>query len=213
MFQPPTIGHSGATARAPVGALALRHAQNVEMLNSAIEQGAIWNMPKEGERPKARTGCLSVFDGNVWEKLNRDYVFIGFNQSCHKSPVEGGDLWRNFHSLDDRRQNDFKLRYALHGTKFWGAYMTDAIKCVRENVAANVKLTPKQIQENMVKLQEELDVLGGHPTLIAMGGNAYDVVSAHFMPKGYKVIGIMHFAYHIGKKNYRDVVLKALKNC
>ena len=187
--------------------------EKMKQFSDAGGSWAIWCMPKEGERPKARTGCLSVFDGKVWEKLNRDYVFIGFNQSCHKSQVEGGDLWRNFHSLDNRRQNDFKLRHALHGTKFWGAYMTDAIKWVRENVAANVRLTPERIRENMDKLQEELDVLGGRPTLIAMGDDAYKVVCGHFKSKGYKVAGIMHYAYRIGKENYRDAVLKALTNC
>ena len=187
--------------------------EKMKRFSDAGGSWAIWSMPEKGEMPKARTGCLSIFDDKVWEELNRDYVFIGFNQSCHKSQVEGGDLWRNFHSLDNRRQNDFKLRYALHGTKFWGAYLTDAIKRVRENVAANVRLSPEQIRENMDKLQEELDALGGRPTLIAMGNDAYNVVCGHFATKGYNVVKIKHYACRIGKENYRDVVLEALKDC
>ena len=37
-------------------------------------------------------------------------------------------VWSNFHSDDNKRQNDYKLRFALMGTHFWGSYITDVIK-------------------------------------------------------------------------------------
>ena len=157
-------------------------------------------------------GDLSVFNGEVWKSLNRDYVFIGLNLACHDSLVGDDDLWWNFHSKDNKRQNDFKLRHALLGTKFWGAYMTDAIKGVYQTDSSKVSVGKNEGVQQMAKLKKELNALGGHPVLIAMGVKAYNVVSRHFAPK-FKVIRIMHYANYISKENYRDKVLEALKGC
>lgn len=46
--------------------------------------------------------------------------------------------WANFHSDDNKRQNDFKLRYALMDTPYWGSYITDVIKSHFDTISTNV---------------------------------------------------------------------------
>ena len=90
--------------------------------------------------------------------------------------------------------------------------MTDAIKGVYQNDSAKVSVGKSEGVIQMAKLEDELNALGGHPVLIAMGVKAYKVVSRHFAPK-YTVKSIMHYANYISKKNYREKVLEALKDC
>jgi hypothetical protein len=174
----------------------------------------IWEMPQDGENPRARVGDMSVFKHpDILAKLNRNYVFVGINQAGHDTSMD--ELWWNFHSKDNRRQQDYKLRYALHGTKYWGAYMTDAIKNVVERVAANVRLTAEEEIKNADLLKHELDALGGHPVLIGMGGKAYRFLNRYFGKK-YHVVKIYHYSYHYrgcGNKDiYRKAVLNALSD-
>ena len=41
--------------------------------------------------------------------------------------MENVESFSNFHSSSSTAQ-DYKIRYALKDTKFWGSYMTDIIK-------------------------------------------------------------------------------------
>ena len=86
---------------------------------------AVW--ADEGKRPKDNMGDLSVFDleanPGLLQQLKPDTVLVGLNVSrgCIETPLG------NFH--DPRPEAmDFKIRYALRGSPFWGAYMTDIIK-------------------------------------------------------------------------------------
>ena len=74
---------------------------------------AIWK--EAGETPKSNTGDMSIFTETIYEQLNDKYVFVGLNVSSTPDNIS----WKNFHS-DSPYQNDYKLRYALSGTKFGG---------------------------------------------------------------------------------------------
>lgn len=186
--------------------------EQMKQFSKAGGSWAIWEMPKDNENSTARVGDMSVFKHpDILAKLNRNYVFVGINQAGHDTPMN--QLWWNFHS-QDRHQKDYKLRYALHGTKYWGAYMTDAFKNVVERVAANVRLTAEEERENADLLKNELNALGGHPVLIGMGGRAYQFLN-RYLGENYDVVNIYHYSYHYqGCANidiYRKAVLNALR--
>lgn len=85
---------------------------------------AIW--AAEGVKPKDNVGDLSVFDINnsagFLQQLNPNIILVGLNISRR---IE--ILLANFHDARSQAM-DFKIRYALRGSPFWGAYMTDIIK-------------------------------------------------------------------------------------
>lgn len=92
---------------------------------------AVWNTDYADSKPSHNINDLSVFDSPNLSELNTGFVFVGLNRSgkpkngnAEKKPDKPKDPWFNFHA----GRNDFKLRYALQGTRYWGSYITDAIK-------------------------------------------------------------------------------------
>ena len=145
-------------------------------------------------------------------------MFVGLNRSgkpkdgnAEKKPDKPKDPWFNFHA----GRNDFKLRYALQGTRYWGSYITDAIKDYQETDSGEVEKTLKsnleRVDENLKGLREELELLGGRPVLVALGYAAEKNLKC-MKSEGYEVVRILHPATFIGKKKYRDKVLKVLDN-
>lgn len=148
--------------------------------------------------------------------MNTGFVFVGLNRSgkpkdgnAEKKPDKPKDPWFNFHA----GRNDFKLRYALQGTRYWGSYITDAIKDYQETDSGEVEKTlksnPERVDENLKGLREELELLGGRPVLVALGYAAEKKLKC-MKSEGYEVVRILHPAAFIGKKKYRDKVLKVL---
>ena len=95
---------------------------------------AIWAAP--GKRPKDNVGNLKIFEtdniNHHLDELNPHIVFVGLNISRKIMEPLG-----NFH--DPRPQSmDYKIRYALADSPYWGAYMTDVIKDFEQKVAGNV---------------------------------------------------------------------------
>ncbi len=79
------------------------------------------------EKLKDNIGDLRIFDptfnSGLLQQLNPNVILVGLNVSrgCIKVPLG------NFH--DPRPEGmDFKLRYALKDSPYWGAYITDIIK-------------------------------------------------------------------------------------
>lgn len=70
-----------------------------------------------------------------------------------------------------------------------------------------LKSNPERVDENLKGLREELELLGGRPVLVALGYALKCMKS-----EGYEVVRILHPAAFIGKKKYRDKVLKVLDN-
>ena len=175
---------------------------------------AIWKMPDN--KPKSNTSDLTIFnDEEILSKLNTNYVFIGLNAAAnHGDYNEEEHDWHCFHSAYFR-QNDYKLRYALAGTKFWGSYITDIIKKHEETdsqkVVTYINKNPDILMENIKLFEEEMKLLGENLVLIAMGKATYDFLNK-CLGKKYRIYQILHYSGRIGQEKYREEVLNALKD-
>lgn len=172
---------------------------------------AVWAV--ESLRSKDNVGDLSIFDpvniDNLLPLLQPQFVFIGLNfaERNVNKPLA------NFHDPSSHAM-DYKIRYALKDTQFYGAYLTDVIKGFHEN---NSKSTMKYLQknphvekENINLLEEEISDLGvSNPVLIAFGIDSYKILQRNLSRK-YKILKILHYSHHISKVNYRVEVLNQL---
>lgn len=140
---------------------------------------AIW--ASEGETPKSNIGDLTVLDpeknSNLLSLLDPNVVFVGLNISrdAIKNPLE------NFHS-SYHAATDYKIRFALKDSPYWGGYMTDIIKDFEEKVSGKVKdylRANKDFERQNVQnfRQELIDIGASNPTLIAFG---HDTGLSHF---------------------------------
>lgn len=158
------------------------------------------------DTPKSGVSDLRVFDDKVYEKLNPNYVFVGLNPSVQDVKPED---WCNFHSRDTKRQNDYKLRFALKGTKFWGSYMTDLKSPIKETDSNKVSVSEDDVNSFMV----EISLLGTKPVLIALGSKVYKALTKHKnLPNECKIVKIRHYSSFISKEKYRKEVLDILAN-
>ncbi len=158
---------------------------------------------------------MSVFDNpNLIDLLKTDLVFIGLNQAVHDRKDGYKGSWANFHSDDNKRQNDFKLRYALMDTPYWGSYITDVIKSHFDTISTNVvkDISKKEIlvEKHIETLKRELEILGGKPVLVALGGDTYDILEKYLADE-YKIIKVYHYSYRISKEKYREHPLEILE--
>ena len=177
---------------------------------------AIWTAP--GDSPKSNTGDMAwADDPSLNEKVGTGFVFVGLNWAGgHGDQNKSGTIkWKDFHS-DYQYQNDYKLRFALSGTKYWGSYITDIIKYYPETdsskVVALLKRNPEIVKKNVADFERELYLLGEqNPILVAMGSASYNVLQTYLGDK-YKIVQIKHYSYTISKENYREEVLGVLAN-
>jgi len=175
-----------------------------------VSSWAIW--AEQGDKPKSNTGDMSVFENaDLLNILNPNYVFVGLNPSTQSF----NKAWASFHSTCSY-QNDYKLRYALKNTKYWGAYITDIIKsridAKSENINKYLKDNPDALNEYVSKLEGEIAILGTSPILIAMGNKAYKILSRTHLKDKYTIVKIKHYSMYIGQDNYRKEVLSVLNN-
>ena len=180
-----------------------------------LSSWTIWTMPVEG-KPKSNIGDLTVFDNpDILNELNNEYIFVGLNAAEHDTPDDA--IWGGFHSRDSKRQQDYKLRYALQGTKSWGSYITDAIKGLKETEGNKVLKEFKKnstLREKSIKeLNREIELLGGTPILVAIGVKANTVLSmiGDDLKNVKGIVKIPHYSQRINKDKYRYDVLEALK--
>lgn len=124
---------------------------------------AIW--AEQGNTPKSNIDDLSVLEletnPTLLKSLRGDLIFLGLNISRAIERPLG-----NFH--DPRPMaTDFKIRYALHGTSYWGGYMTDIIKDFEEKASGKMmkylRTDPVFEKENIEILRKEIGVLGCNP--------------------------------------------------
>lgn len=174
-----------------------------EEIKNKYGKSASWAVWKdEGNTPKSNISDLSVFnDKEIYKKLNPNYVFVGLNPSVQDTTEE---IWRNFHSPDTKRQNDYKLRYALKNTKFWGAYITD-LNGTKETDSNKVFVSTNDVHT----FKEEIALLKTKPVLIALGDKVYNALTKH-LSEEYTIVKIKHFSCYISKEAYRESVLKDL---
>ena len=171
---------------------------------------AVW--AQEGATPKSNIDDLTVLDVNsaprLLHTLHSNFIFLGLNVS---RPI--GRPLGNFH--DPRPMaTDFKIRYALKDTPFWGAYMTDIIKDFEEKASGEMMkyLTsdPSFEKENIQILRSEIsDLKSKNPILVAFGRDA-EVIAKRNLGEDFKICHIPHYANYISKESYRDQVLETL---
>lgn len=175
---------------------------------------AVWTMP--GDRPKSNTGDLSLFSSpSICDILHNDYVLVALNRAVHGDGSQGAcRTWGNFHSEDNRRQNDYKLRHALSDTPLWGAYITDILEMEETDsscVMKRVKNEPEWVSENVLRLRHELSLLGGDPVLVAVGNDAHWLLQEH-LGKDFNIVKIPHYASRAAnnKDVYKQIVIDAI---
>lgn len=178
-----------------------------------VASWAIWR--PAGATPKSNTNDMSwVNDVDLLEKINTGFIFVGLNgSSTHGDQWNGQTVyWANFHS-GYSRQNDYKLRYATQGTRYWGSYITDLIKHYPEvdssKVRSYLRNHPEVITENIKEFEKEISYLGKNPIIVALGGATYEMLKKHLGYK-YKIALVKHYSFTIGKEDYRDELLSIL---
>ena len=171
---------------------------------------AVW--ADEGVNPKDNIDDVSVLNPDVkpglLKTLHGNAVFLGLNISRR---IEGP--LGNFH--DPRPMaTDFKIRYALKDTSYWGSYMTDILKDFEEKASGkmmsflrvNKDFERKSIQE----LREEVETIGfSQPILVAFGKDTEKIAKRN-LSKEFQIVAIPHYANYISKENYREQVCSRL---
>jgi len=168
---------------------------------------AIWAY-ENPEKPKSNLGDLTVLDPDknkdLLSKLNPNVVLVAlnFSRGAVKYPLG------NFHEYHPHG-TDYKTRYALRDTAWWGGYMTDILKDFDEKesgkVSAFLRKNKQFEQKNVETFREELIDLGSkNQIIIAFGKQVYDILERNF-PE-FKIIKIPHYAHRINKEKYREQV-------
>ena len=163
---------------------------------------AVW-CPK-GESPKDGMGDISFFDDpsdELLATLNPETVLVGLNISRAVERPFG-----NFHP-DYPEAQDYKLRHALHGTRFWGGYLTDIIKDFEEKVSgkmrAYLRYDPQFEQDNITIFRQELAEIGStSPTLVALGSDSFTILKRN-LDTEFPILKAPHYAMRINKDEYR----------
>lgn len=163
---------------------------------------AVWSPP--GTKPKDGMGDISFFDqpsDSLLSTLNPEVVLAGLNIS---RPIERP--FGNFHP-DYPEAQDYKLRHALLGTKFWGGYMTDVIKDFAEKASgkmmAYLRTNPDFEQQNLKVFREELEAIGARaPTVVALGADSFRILSRS-LGKDVEVLKAPHYSMYISADRYR----------
>lgn len=178
-----------------------------------VSSWAVWSSPQQ--TAKSNTSDMSwLEEGGLLDVLDTGFVFIGLNVSSAYGDIlsASGQFWTNFHS-GYRYQNDYKLRYALMNTRYWGSYMTDVIKYFPEvdsgKVKQHIKSHPDVVGHNIETLKEELGYLQPNSVLVAMGHVVYRILLKNFGDE-YRIVKIPHYSMHISKEKYREIVLSCL---
>jgi hypothetical protein len=167
---------------------------------------AVW--AEEGKKPKDNIADLSVLnpDANptLLQTLHSQAILLGLNIS---RPIERS--LGNFHDPRPVAQ-DFKIRYAMHGTPYWGSYMTDIIKGFEEKASGEMmrflRANKDFERKNIEKLREEIKLLGcSDPILVTFGKDA-ETIAERNLGSEYRIVRILHYAYRVSKENYRKQV-------
>ncbi len=168
---------------------------------------AIWAVETPG-CPASNTGDISMFGSSLIHKeLHTDYIFFGLNSAAHEKL--NNEPWGAFHSNDTKRQRDYKIRYALQNTQYWGSYITDVIKGYPETDSLKIVRqfrNNKDLKNKALKdLKKELKIIGGEPIAIAFGNYAFELLSEFrvSLPSLKDIIKVPHYSTWCSKENYK----------
>lgn len=158
---------------------------------------ASWGVwAEEGEKPKENVGNLSVLDpainARLMESLNPNVILVGLNISGRIERSLG-----NFHSPSPRA-HDYKIRYALKNTPFWGCYITDIIKDFEQKCSGKMKQylkhNPQFEKDNIETFLEEIKVLGAvAPKIVAFGDDVFSILNKYLLT--FDICKVQHYSY------------------
>jgi hypothetical protein len=167
---------------------------------------AVW--AEEGKKPKDNVADLTVLNPDknptLLDTLHGHSILLGLNISRRIERPLG-----NFH--DSRPMaTDFKIRYALKGTNYWGAYMTDIIKDFEEKSSGKMMSYLRNNRnfelENIERFREEIQLLGyANPVLVTFGKDA-EAIARRNLGQEFQIVGIPHYANYVSKEEYRAQV-------
>ena len=113
---------------------------------------AIWKKRVLGGKEKDGMDNITFFNTIYELVLNPNIILVGLNIS---GSIE--NEFSNFHPIS-KTAHDYKIRYALEDTVFWGSYMTDIIKDYEEMISGKVMSylsKNKSFEEKNIELFEE----------------------------------------------------------
>ena len=167
---------------------------------------AVW--AEEGKKPKDNVADLTVLNPDknptLLDTLHGHSILLGLNISRRIERPLG-----NFH--DSRPMaTDFKIRYALKGTNYWGSYMTDIIKDFEEKSSGKMMSYLRSNRdfelENLERFREEIQLLGyANPVLVTFGKDA-EAIARRNLGQEFQIVGIPHYANYVSKEEYRAQV-------
>lgn len=168
-----------------------------------ISSWALWS-DNVNIRSKLEMNTISFFENPTQitlNILNPNIVLVGLNISEKIERVFG-----NFHP-DKTNAQDYKTRFALHGTMFWGAYMTDIIKSYEEKISGNLMKylsKNKDFEKENIKLfeQELIDIGSQNTVIVAFGNDSYNILKRNLKDK-YKIYKVPHYSAFIQLDSFR----------
>ena len=172
----------------------------------------IW---KGETRDKNGIGNSCIFEGSqlntTLKELNENYIFIALNPS--NNVVRNDDL--SFHN-SAYNSKDYKLCYALKGTKYWGSYITDIFKGYFETdsnmIEDYIKNNPSKVEEDIKILNEQIGLIKPE-RIIVLGNKTYKYAQEYLNDYKDIMITIPHYSdySHYGNKDkYRNKVIEIL---
>lgn len=163
--------------------LNLSQFEKIKEKYGSVASWAVWDT--FGEKPKSNIGNMDVFElsknNNLLQTLKPNVVMVGLNFS---RKVNFEKPFMNFHDSSPHG-NDFKIRYAFHGTSLYGAYMTDIIKNLEmkssKDLVEQLKINPHVIQENLTAFRQELlDIGSVKPLILAFGKEIFEILQKKY---------------------------------
>ena len=153
-----------------------------------ISSWALWAEHADN-RSKIGMDDISFFDNPSHETLqllNPNIILVGLNISEKILRTFG-----NFHP-DKSIAQDYKTRFAIQGSMFWGAYMTDIIKSYEEKISGNLMKhlsKNKEFEKENIRLfkQELLDIGSKDTIIVAFGNDTYNILKRNLDYPIYKV--------------------------
>ena len=177
-----------------------------------VASWSIW--AHEDKEPKSNMGDLTVLDPeinkNLLSELNPNVVLVAlnFSEDVDHKPFE------NFHA--GGKFQDYKTRYALRDSPYWGGYMTDIIKNHPEKKSKELvkylKTHPDEVQSNVESFRQELRDIGTEkPKLVAFGNAVHDILKKN-LPE-FEIVKIPHYAArnYNNKDEYRKRVRQLIR--
>ena len=162
---------------------------------------AIWS-DQTNKKVKSGMDDISFFNNpSILNVLNPNVVLVGLNIS-KEIPI----IFGNFHPTNSSAQ-DYKTRYAVKDTMFWGSYMTDIIKDFSEKASTNMMkylVKNKEFERQNIKLFEKelIDIGSTNPILIAFGNDVYKILKRNFKST-YRIYKVTHYSARISKEKLR----------